>query len=223
MQWFGHRSDCATPHTPDPRSTDVLACATCMPDVAPRCGICDAEARELGRQGGFRRLSFVGLCPSCVATVRGAGPWRTRRAAALAARVRTLSEAHPALAIEHAPSGKRVVMSGMIGERHVRFTLRTGTREHEDERYVFRVELLAERELGAVDPSAVVFGESFAPRPSRGSPSVVRDDHRWLRIAFLHLGRTDTLTVVDAMLLAATALDAASLGGDARGRAGSGE
>lgn len=206
--WFGHHPGCAHHRTPSYRGPDALACATCMPDLVPRCGICDAEARELGIADGFRHLSFVGLCPVCVTTVLAAGPWRTRRAAALAVRVRTLHERYPDLEIEHAPSGKRVVMSGSIRDRHVRFTLRTGTREYEDERYVFRVELLRERELGAIDRSTIAFPPTFVPTPSRGSPTIVRDDHRWLRCAFLHLGRTDTLTVVDALLAAATALDA---------------
>lgn len=208
MQWFGHRPGCAHPRWPDYRGPDALACATCTADLVPRCGMCDVEARMLGVEAGFRHFAFVGLCPACVATVRAAGPWRSRRAAALAARVRTLHEVYPDLEIEHAPSGKRVVMSGVIGERHVRFTLRTGTREHEYERYVFRVALLVEHEVGPLERDVLDFGEAFAPIPSGGSPKVTRDDHRWLRVAFLHLGRTDTLTVVDAMLVAAARLDA---------------
>lgn len=179
-----------------------------MPDLVLKCGSCGQVADERRVVGGFRHMAFVGLCPNCVAAVQEAGPWKSRRAAALDERVRTLLERHPQLVREHAPSGKRVVMSGKIGDREVRFTLKIASRQYDDERYVFRVALHGERENGPLDPATVVFPEGFAPSMSRGSPCVVRDDHRWLRVAFLHLGRTDTLTVVDSMLVAAATLDA---------------
>jgi len=210
LLWFGHRGDCDARSTvPRYRGYDALVCTACMLDFVPSCTMCTTAARSLGDHDGYRHYTFAGMCPECVHRVRSAGPWKQRRAAALAARVDALAEAFAGLVIERATTGKRVVMSGAVGDRHVRFTLKLAAREYEDERYVLRAELLVARELGAVDRSALLLDPALLERLSEGSPKIVRDDRLWLRIAFLHLGKIDAIVAARGLLASAEALDRA--------------
>jgi hypothetical protein len=204
LRWFGHRSGCPSPIVPEYRGEAALVCAACMPEVVPRCPLCGALAKELSREGGFIHYEFWYLCPGCVERVRAAGPWKLRRARANQARVEALQERFAELSIIEA-ARRRVVLGGEVEGRAVRLTLKIAARQGEEERFIFRVALRSSR--ATVEREELGLEEELERRLSRKSPSIVVDRQRWLRLGFRHLGKLDTVRVVEAMLEATARME----------------
>lgn len=178
-----------------------------MPDVVLTCATCERRARVLGVVDDFTHYEFWYLCPECVARVRAAGPWKIRRAKANQARVEALKERFPGLHVaETAP--RRVALGGEIEGRPVSFTLKIAAREGESERYVLRVALRLPR--SKIERADLAIDESLAVRLCTGSPSIIIDRCRWLRLGFRHLGKLDMLRVVEGMIATAERLDGPS-------------
>ncbi len=193
MPYYGHR--CMT--RPERLDDAWWACTRCLPDHVPSCGICSAKAPIVDRQPGFVGFAYGRLCERCVAKVQGAGPWRQRRAAAVAARRDLLVERYPSLRVV---KETRAVtqLEGEIRGRQVEVRLRISVRKHSTDRYVFHVERGASLELPSADDLGL--DPKLRENIARGSPSFTQTRARWLRVAFAHLGRLDTLAVLEALL-----------------------
>jgi hypothetical protein len=205
LRWFGHTADCRRGHeVPKYRGPDALVCDACMPEHVPTCPMCGAPAPLRGVRDGYRHHTFWSLCPACVAKVQAAGPWRLRRARAIEARIGALQQRFPQLyAVEMAR--QRVVLGGDVDGRPVRVTLRIAAREGEDERYVLRAAIAGvQPEVGR---EALRLAPELIEQLSRRSPSVTKDAHRWLRIAFLHLGKLDIVRALEGLIETAARID----------------
>lgn len=165
-------------------------CDECMPAYVPTCSTCQTGPAPVVRRDGYTVYPFGALCPACVARVQAAGPWRERRGRALAVRVEALRARFPALAIESS-TVHRVTLDGLIDGRGVNVTLRVAAREHTGARYVFRV-----------TPKAPITIEAAAQALGHltGHVSLVSEKRRYVRAAFLHLGKLDCLNVLTEML-----------------------
>ena len=175
-----------------------------MPELVPVCPLCDRAATALGTEGGFIHYDFWYLCPACVARVRASGPWKLRRARANQARVEALQEHFTGLRVVET-ARRRVVLGGEVAGRPVWLTLKIAAREGEDERFVFRLALRSKRET--VEREELELDERLQDQLSRKSPSIAVDRHRWLRLGFRHLGKLDTIRVVEGMVSTAENLD----------------
>jgi hypothetical protein len=104
---------------------------------------------------------------------------------------------------------RRTVVEGAIDGRAVRITLKIASREGDDERYVFRVAIhrFDGQKQGPIARTDLKLADRFRDQLSRRSPSISTDEHRWLRVAFRHLGKLDVLTVLDGLRASADALD----------------
>ena len=69
MPYYGH--PCAS--VPLRLHAAWWVCVACMPDFAPRCGICAQPAPIVDRQAGFVGHAYGKYCPGCVARVKAAG------------------------------------------------------------------------------------------------------------------------------------------------------
>lgn len=193
MPYYGHR--CAI--VPLRLHDAWWVCTTCMPEFVPQCGICSKPAPIVARQDGFVGHAYGKLCPACVAKVEAAGPWRVRRARAVEARRDVLLERFPGLAVVRvAPAG--IMLAGQVDGRKVEVRLRTTTRHDHDDRYVFHVQHDAAR--GSLDEAGLGLPEPLRSRLAFCSPSYTQTEVRWLRVAFRHLGRLDTVTVLARLL-----------------------
>ncbi|MEV6101515.1 hypothetical protein [Nocardia sp. NPDC051981] len=170
-----------------------------------RCGICGTTVwtshvwpknpRVRGNNSGW-------LCFSCIERVKAAGPWQIRRAAAVSARHDALVMQFPQL--ETVKDTRAVVqLRGRIAGRLVEIRLRTRVRRYSNERYIFHVEYdpsapeLTASELGLPDKLAALL--------SSEPPKTTRTEVRWLRVAFAHLGKLDTIAALEHLIaLAAT-------------------
>ncbi|MCA9714910.1 MAG: hypothetical protein H6713_30130 [Myxococcales bacterium] len=177
-------------------------CADCLPEFVPMCSKCQTPAPVKVVRDGFIGYSFGYLCPTCVATVQAAGPWRERRSRTVAARRDAVLERYPQLQVVKAT---RTVtqLEGALAGRRVQLRLRVTTRAYSDERYVFHVELDAD--AAPVTAEALGLPDTIVRALSRGSPRVLPNGPTsWLRVAFLHLGKLDVLTVLEALIARAS-------------------
>ncbi len=165
--------------------------------------MCDAPSPVTKTSGGFIGYAYGYLCPRCVAKVQAAGPWRERRAAAVAARRDALLERYPTL---HVVKATRAVtqLEGPLEGRRVQVRLRTTTRQWSHDRYIFHVAWDAARATPA--PADLGLPDSILRSLAAGSPRVIPEGaSAWLRVAFAHLGKLDVMTVLAALLELASA------------------
>lgn len=206
LRWYGHRSSCPRPRLPSYRGPHLLVCAACMSDHdPPSCPLCRTPIPRIGAFDGFVHYAFAGLCPTCVAKVLAAGPARERRARANQARIDALVQRFPSLAVSER-ARNRTQLDGVVDGRAVRLTLRNSPREGSDERYVFRVELHGP--VTSVTPADLQLDPRFVAGLVQRSPKLTASDHRWLHAGFRHLGKLDTVWVLEGLLATAAALDA---------------
>ncbi|WP_024799846.1 hypothetical protein [Nocardia sp. BMG51109] len=153
------------------------------------------------------------LCDECVERVRADGPWQVRRPLAAAARRGALIARHPELTtVNDTPAV--VQLRGRADDRLVEIRLRIKLRRYSDERYIFHVEY---------PPSAPVLTAAGSALPGTlpgllwwDSPTLTRTEVRWLRVAFRHLGKLDTMTALEHLVAVARSHDA----GQPSGRGG---
>ncbi|MEU2255021.1 hypothetical protein ABZ540_17830 [Nocardia xishanensis] len=169
-----------------------------------RCGMCHStvmtshvwpeDPTALGNTSGW-------LCLSCIERVRAAGPWQIRRAAAVSARRDALVMRFPQL--ETVKDTRTVVqLRGRIAGRLVEIRLRTRVRRYSDEHYIFHVEY----DPSAPELTAVALGlpDDLAAQLSSEPPKTTRTEVRWLRVAFAHLGKLDTVAALEHLIAIAT-------------------
>ncbi|MEZ4381226.1 MAG: hypothetical protein R3A79_07745 [Nannocystaceae bacterium] len=201
MPYYGHRSGCVRLEGGAPYPDRIRAawwvCTLCLHDFVPKCSLCAADAPIIDRQPGYAGYAYGKLCAACVTKVKAAGPWRTRRAAAVAARRDHLCERYPTLAIV---KETRAVtqLEGEVRGRLVEIRLRTKTREYSSDRYIFHVERAPT--LTEIRADDLGLPEAIATSIAPGSPSLTQARAPWLRVAFLHLGKLDVGTVLEALL-----------------------
>jgi hypothetical protein len=172
-------------------------CLECMPGFVPDCGICKAPAPIVDRQPGFIGHAYGRLCPTCVATVEAAGPWRERRQRAVEARRDALLARFPGLAVVRvAPSV--IMLKGQVDDRQVEVRLRVKTRQGCYERYVFHVQ--HDATLGTLDVAGLGLTDALRDDLASDSPTYTQTEVRWLRVAFRHLGKLDTVHVLEHLL-----------------------
>jgi hypothetical protein len=169
--------------------------------------MCRSVIPRIGTFEGFVHYASAGLCPTCVAKVLAAGPARERRARANEARIDALVQRFPTLAVSEL-ARNRTQLDGVIDGRAVRLTLRISPREWSDERYVFRVALHGP--VTTVTPADLQLDPRFVAGLAQRSPKLSTSDHRWLHASFRHLGKLDTVWVLEGLLATAVALDARS-------------
>lgn len=180
-----------------------------MADYVPVCGICKTRAPVVGASEGFNQYEFWYLCPLCVQRiVDSATHWKVRRSRAVSARVEALQERFDTLAISDI-GPRRVELRGEVAKRAVWLTLKIASREFEGERYIFRVQLHAP--VDRLKRQAFRLSDKLSALLSPDSPKVTRTEHRWLRIAFLHLGKLDALEALESALAEADRLDPLAL------------
>ena len=180
-----------------------LVCAACLPDFVPRCQMCSAPSPVLYEQGGFLVYAWAVLCTDCTAMVQAAGPWKLRRASANAARAATLIEHFPSLSSRI--DARTTHVEGHVAGRAVHVRLRLAPRAFENERYVFHVGYRGPIE--SVAHEALHLDPRFADKMVPASLKVTHDRGRWLRVAWLHLGRLDTVRVLENLLEATARLE----------------
>lgn len=191
MPWYGHR--CGV--VPQRLREAWWVCITCMSSFVPACGICSKPAPIVDRQPGFVGHAYGRLCPDCVARVQADGPWRERRARAVAARRDALLARFPELAIvREAPAV--IQLGGAVDGRRVEVRLRVKTRQDCYERYVFHVQ----HDVGTLGADDLGLPDDVRAQLALGSPNYTRTECRWLRVAFRHLGRLDTVTALERLL-----------------------
>lgn len=191
MPYYGHR--CAI--VPLRLRDAWWVCSTCMPTFVPACGICSKPAPIIDRQPGFVGHAYGRLCPECVARVQADGPWRQRRARAVAARRDALLARFPGLAVvRQAPAVTQ--LGGAVDGRRVEVRLRVTTRQDCHERYVFHVQ----HDAGSLGADDLGLPDALRAQLADGSPSTTQTEVRWLRVAFRHLGRLDTVTALERLL-----------------------
>ncbi|MCB9568491.1 MAG: hypothetical protein H6710_14970 [Myxococcales bacterium] len=194
MPWYGCRHANALP----PRLHGAWwACTTCLPDFVPACSLCAAPAPVIDRAPGWLGYAYGRLCPACVAKVKAAGPWKERRARAVAARRDALLERFPGLRVVKSTAAV-TQLEGEIEGRQVEVRLRVKNREHDYDRYVFHVEL--DRDRDPPDAAALALPEPLAPLLATGSPTAPVTRVRWLRVAFRHLGKLDTVRALEHLV-----------------------
>lgn len=71
---------------------------------------------------------------------------------------------------------------------------------------VFRVELHGP--ITSVTPADLQLDPRFVAGLAQRSPKLTASDHRWLHASFRHLGKLDTVWVLEGLLATAAALDA---------------
>lgn len=177
-----------------------------MPEVRLSCSLCGRDAPRIEVDDDYAVHAFGYLCDRCVDAVRRAGPAPLRRARATEARVAALLAAHEGLSIE-ARARRRVTVGGSVAGRRVRITLRDSAREGESERFVLRVELVVRQR--AVTREELTLAPDLDRLLAPSAPSVTTDGFRHLRVAFSHLGKTDLLDALDALMAVCARLDAA--------------
>ncbi len=201
MPIYAHR--CKQPPPIEEHHVAWWACGECLPNFVPRCSMCDAPSPVKKTRGVFTGYEYGYLCPRCVAKVQAAGPWRERRAQAVAARRDALLERYPALYVVKATRAV-TQLEGRLEGRGVQVRLRTTTRQWSQDRYVFHVAWDASRQTPA--PAELGVPESILRSLADGSPRVIPEGaSAWLRVAFEHLGKLDVLTVLTALLERASA------------------
>ncbi|WP_143825712.1 hypothetical protein [Nannocystis exedens] len=191
MPYYGHR--CAT--VPQRHRDAWWVCTACMPDFVPKCGLCSAVAPIVDRQPGFVGHAYGHLCPACVARVKQAGPWRERRARAAEARRDALRARFPGLAVVRAAPAV-IQLAGEIDGRRVEVRLRLTTRQDCNDRHVFHVQ----HDVGTLDAASLELPEGLRSKLARGSPTYTQTAVRWLRVAFAHLGKLDTVVALEHLL-----------------------
>ena len=205
QHWYGHLPGCLNPVIPAYRGPELLVCTSCMPDrEAPTCLKCGVVACRTGPVEGFVHYAFTGFCPACVAKIRAAGPPRERRIRANQARVDALMERFPALEVTER-ARNRTQLDGIVEGRAVWLTIRVSTRGDSDERYVFRVEL--HEPVTTVDKADLRLESRLLELLSHDSPKITVNRHRWLHAGFRHLGKLDTVWVLEGLLATAIQLD----------------
>lgn len=172
-------------------------CLKCMPDFVPTCGICSKPAPIVDRQPGFVGHAYGKLCPECVAKVKAAGPWRVRRMQAVEARRDALLARFPGLAVVRVAPAV-IMLKGQVDGRQVEVRLRVTTRQDCYERYVFHVQ--HDAALGTLDAAGLGLSDALRENLAINSPSYSQTEVRWLRVAFGHLGKLDTITVLEQLL-----------------------
>ncbi|MEZ4454347.1 MAG: hypothetical protein R3B09_33145 [Nannocystaceae bacterium] len=193
MPYYGHRCGIVPARVRDA----WWVCSTCAADFVPRCGICQAPAPVIDHQPGFTGYAYGRLCSACVARVQSGGPWRKRRALAIAARRDVLLERYPGLAVVR-DVRSMIMLAGRIDDREVEVRLRVSARQYTGDRYIFHVE---------VGPAwtSVTIPDLGLPEPLRRNlshdpPAITQTQVRWLRVAFAHLGKLDVLTALTTIL-----------------------
>ncbi|MDP3275046.1 MAG: hypothetical protein Q8Q09_07600 [Deltaproteobacteria bacterium] len=204
--WFGHRPQCPQrTHVPSYRAEQALVCQACMPEVCPTCPLCGTPAKRVGESEGYAHYAFHALCPTCVSTVRGAGVAPIRREKSTQARADLLCETFATLKVTET-ARRRIRLEGHVGGREVRLILKHGAREGQSERFVYAVALDRVTEVTTV---AELAGDpALWARLDVVSLSVFSDGRTWLRVALRHLGRTDAVRLLEAMVQSADALSA---------------
>ncbi len=193
MPYYGHR--CAI--VPLRLHDAWWVCPTCMPDFVPKCGICSKPAPIVDRQPGFVGHAYGKLCPECVTTVEAAGPWRIRRLQAVEARRDALLARFPGLAVVRVAPAV-TMLKGQVDGRQIEVRLRVKTRQDCYERYVFHVQ--HDAALGTLDAAGLGLADALRENLASDSPSYTQTEVRWLRVAFRHLGKLDTITVLEQLL-----------------------
>lgn len=193
MPYYGH--PCAS--VPLRLHAAWWVCVACMPDFAPRCGICAQPAPIVDRQAGFVGHAYGRYCPGCVARVKAAGPWRARRTRAAEARRDALIARFPGLAVVRAAPAV-IMLAGQVDGRRVEVRLRITTRQDCYERYIFHVQHDAEH--GSLGAAELGLPDALHAQLAVGSPKYTCTAVRWLRVAFGHLGKLDTITVLERLL-----------------------
>ncbi|MGV9413558.1 hypothetical protein ACWDOP_26965 [Nocardia sp. NPDC003693] len=166
--------------------TEPFPCQMCgSPDVPP-----DPPHR-------YRGTSETRLCVQCIERVLAGGPWRTRRPQAAAARRDALITKFPELTtVKDTPAVLQ--LRGHVDGLLVEIRLRIKVREYTNERYIFHVEYPAPAPL----PTAAELGlpAHIADLVQWDSPKITQSEVRWLRVAFRHLGKWDTVTALECLL-----------------------
>ncbi|MGW0637385.1 hypothetical protein [Nocardia salmonicida] len=163
-----------------------------------RCGICESPAvdnrhRTPGSSEGV-------LCTVCAERVLADGPWQIRRPLVAVARRDVLVARFPGLhTVKDTPAVLQ--LGGYADGRLVEVRLRIKVREYSYERYIFHVEYAPSA------PQLAVADLDLPPHMvdlvSRESLKTTQTEVRWLRVAFRHLGKWDTVTALERMLIAA--------------------
>ena len=192
MPYYGHRCGIVPRRLRDA----WWVCSACLPEFVPACGICSAPAPVIDRQDGFVGYAYGRLCPSCVAKVQAAGPWRERRAQAVAAREAALLARFPGLAVIRR-GRSMVTLAGTVEGRRVQVRLRISAREGSSERYIFHVQDDSGVTLGVDDLGLPEALRSVLAHDPIGH---VRTEVPWLRVAFAHLGKLDTVTALELLV-----------------------
>lgn len=163
-----------------------------------RCNICGSPAVynrpwANGSSGGF-------LCTECADRVRADGPWQIRRPLAAVARRDALVARFPDLVtVKDTPAVLQ--LGGHAEGRLVEVRLRIKVREYSYERYIFHVEYaLSAPPLTAAD---LDLPPHLVDLLSWESPKITRTEVRWLRVAFRHLGKRDTVAALERLLMVA--------------------
>lgn len=188
-----------------------LVCQRCTPDAVPTCFACEQPARFIKTVGQFKAYAMgLKYCAPCQNKVRLGGPAGPRRRAAVQARREALMARYPQLRVIR-QTEKMVRLEGGVPdgtgqERWVRVRLKTSARQNSNERYFFEVGVFGDdaRASEALSVPASIQRSMSSPRPT-----LVSDKGRFLRAAFLHLGKLDVLTVLDALLKVAVRYDQA--------------
>lgn len=163
-----------------------------------RCGICGSPA--VYNQPWANGSSAGFLCTVCADRVLADGPWKIRRPLAAVARRDALVARFPGLqTVKDTPAVLQ--LGGRAEERVVEIRLRIKVREYSYERYIFHVEYAPSA------PQLTVADLDLPPHMvdliSRGVVKTTRTEVRWLRVAFRHLGKQDTVIALERLLMAA--------------------
>jgi len=179
--------------------THWMVCMACLPDFVPDCQLCHTPSPVSYERDGFRAYEWGKLCPRCVERVRSGGHWEARRATASAARAEALLARWPELV--STLRARTTHVEGVIAGRRVHVKLRLAARQYESERFVFLVEYRGP--AAAICLAELAFEPRIAALVARDSLKVTHHGARWLRVAFAHLGKLDTVLVLERLLATA--------------------
>ena len=90
------------------------------------------------------------------------------------------------------------MLKGQVDGRQVEVRLRVTTRQDCYERHVFHVQ--HDAALGTLDAAGLRLSDALRKNLAINSPSYSQTEVRWLRVAFKHLGKLDTITVLEQLL-----------------------
>ncbi|MFB8003555.1 hypothetical protein [Nocardia sp. NPDC056000] len=157
-----------------------------------RCSVCRSPTvfeRPWGR-----------LCTPCAERVLADGPSQIRRPRAVAARRDVLVARFPGLeTVKDTPAVLQ--LGGSAQGRRVEVRLRIKVRELTYERYIFHVEYAPSAPLLTVPD--LDLPPHMVDLVQWQSPKITQTEVRWLRVAFRHLGKWDTVTALERLLIAA--------------------